>query len=169
MPAGLLCPASWAAGCVCAWCSMQGVLHTSCYACRHVAGSALPTATHTHTPFASHADRALHDARTARPACPCQVYYDPYPNTRLEEYMKQYGQLLAHHGEPPVFCKRLETVEEVLKVSDVSVPPFVAGVGRRGRDAFACVRLGPSPVSCTHTHRCAHTSSHKLIHVHTHE
>mmetsp|Transcript_25923 Transcript_25923/g.76833 ORF Transcript_25923/g.76833 Transcript_25923/m.76833 type:complete len:423 (-) Transcript_25923:213-1481(-) len=47
------------------------------------------------------------------------VYYDPYPNTRLEEYMKQYGQLLAHHGEPPVFCKRLETVEEVLKVSDV--------------------------------------------------
>ena len=47
------------------------------------------------------------------------VYFDPYPNMRLEAYIKQYGELLSHNGEPPVFCKRLETVEEVLKEADV--------------------------------------------------
>lgn len=47
------------------------------------------------------------------------VYYDPYPNTKLEEYIRLYGELLRHQGEAPVFCKRLETVEEVLKEADV--------------------------------------------------
>ena len=49
------------------------------------------------------------------------VYFDPYPNKRLEEYIKKYGELLRHNGEAPVFCKRVDTVEEVLKDSDVSV------------------------------------------------
>ena len=48
------------------------------------------------------------------------VYYDPYPNAKLEAYIKQYGELLRHNGEPPVYCKRLATVEEVLKEADVS-------------------------------------------------
>lgn len=48
------------------------------------------------------------------------VYFDPYPNKRLEEYIKKYGELLRHNGEAPVFCKRVDTVEEVLKESDVS-------------------------------------------------
>jgi hydroxypyruvate reductase 1 len=48
------------------------------------------------------------------------VYYDPYPNKKLEEYIKQYGELLRHNGEPPVFCKRVQTMEEVLKEADVS-------------------------------------------------
>eukprot|EP00877_Chromochloris_zofingiensis_P004601 jgi/Chrzof1/14141/Cz08g26170.t1 len=47
------------------------------------------------------------------------VYYDPYPNERLEEYVKKYSQLLRHNGEPPVAVRRCETVDEVLKESDV--------------------------------------------------
>ncbi len=48
------------------------------------------------------------------------VYFDPYPNKKLEAYIKQYGELLQHNGEAPVFVKRVETVEEVLKEADVS-------------------------------------------------
>lgn len=47
------------------------------------------------------------------------VYFDPYPNKKLEEYIVNYGQLLRHHGEPPVAVKRVESVEEVLKEADV--------------------------------------------------
>lgn len=47
------------------------------------------------------------------------VYYDPYPNTKLEAYVKDYGSLLRHHGEAPVAARRVETVEEVLKEADV--------------------------------------------------
>ncbi|KAG2450017.1 hypothetical protein HYH02_000121 [Chlamydomonas schloesseri] len=47
------------------------------------------------------------------------VYYDPYPNKQLEEYILLYGELLRYRGEPPVACKRVETVEEVLKEADV--------------------------------------------------
>jgi hypothetical protein len=37
-----------------------------------------------------------------------------------ESYVRNYGELLRHHGEPPVAVKRVETVEEVLKEADVS-------------------------------------------------
>eukprot|EP01026_Neomeris_dumetosa_P053841 TRINITY_DN4818_c0_g1_i7.p1 TRINITY_DN4818_c0_g1~~TRINITY_DN4818_c0_g1_i7.p1 ORF type:complete len:398 (-),score=64.05 TRINITY_DN4818_c0_g1_i7:60-1253(-) len=47
------------------------------------------------------------------------VYFDPYPNTKLEEYIAKYGDLLAEQGERRVTCKRVETVEEVLSSSDV--------------------------------------------------
>lgn len=47
------------------------------------------------------------------------IYYDPYPNTRLEEYIRKYSELLRHSGEPPVAVRRVETVEEVLKEADV--------------------------------------------------
>lgn len=49
------------------------------------------------------------------------VYYDPYPNKRLEAFMADYSKLLQAHGEAPLSCKRVETVEEVLKEADVSV------------------------------------------------
>lgn len=52
-----------------------------------------------------------------------QVYYDPYPNTKLEAYLKSYGELLKANGEEPVTVQRLETVEDVLRVSDVSGRP----------------------------------------------
>ena len=42
------------------------------------------------------------------------------PSCVQEEYVKNYGELLRHHGEAPVACRRVETVEEVLKEADVS-------------------------------------------------
>ncbi|KAF8066182.1 HPR-A [Scenedesmus sp. PABB004] len=47
------------------------------------------------------------------------VYYDPYPNTQLEDYIKKYSELLRHSGEPPVAVRRCETVDEVLQEADV--------------------------------------------------
>lgn len=47
------------------------------------------------------------------------VYYDPYPNTKLEAYIKAYGSLLASHGERPISITRVATVDEVLAQSDV--------------------------------------------------
>ena len=47
------------------------------------------------------------------------VYYDPYPNKKLEDYMKGYGELLNSHGERPVTCTRVDTMEEVFKAGDV--------------------------------------------------
>lgn len=47
------------------------------------------------------------------------MYYDVYPNSRLEEYAKEYSRLLESHGEEPISAKRLDTVEDVLKESDV--------------------------------------------------
>lgn len=41
--------------------------------------------------------------------------------------MKDYGELLRHHGEPPVAVRRVETIEEVLREADVS------GTGGGGR------------------------------------
>ncbi|GAB4822543.1 hypothetical protein N2152v2_009589 [Parachlorella kessleri] len=48
------------------------------------------------------------------------VYYDPYPNKFLEQYVSDYGKLLESKGERPVTVKRLESVEEVLQQADVS-------------------------------------------------
>ncbi|KAL3136977.1 hypothetical protein ABBQ32_006575 [Trebouxia sp. C0010 RCD-2024] len=48
------------------------------------------------------------------------VYYDPYPNKFLENYVAEYAKLLERHGkEAPVSIRKLDTVEEVLKESDV--------------------------------------------------
>ncbi|MCZ6632357.1 MAG: NAD(P)-dependent oxidoreductase [bacterium] len=47
------------------------------------------------------------------------VYFDPYPNEYLENYIKAYGEFLKAQGDEPVTCQRLETAEDVLKVADV--------------------------------------------------
>ena len=47
------------------------------------------------------------------------VYYDPYPNQPLEEYIAEYSALQANYGAPGVSVKRVETVEEVLREADV--------------------------------------------------
>lgn len=39
---------------------------------------------------------------------------------RMGRDLQDYGELLRHHGEAPVAVRRCETVEEVLKESDVS-------------------------------------------------
>lgn len=47
------------------------------------------------------------------------VYYDPYPNKHLEQYITDYGAFLKQRGERPVSVRRVETVNEVLQQADV--------------------------------------------------
>jgi hydroxypyruvate reductase 1 len=47
------------------------------------------------------------------------VYYDLYQNKALEGYVADYAAFLRAHGEMPVTCTRLASVEDVLKVADV--------------------------------------------------
>jgi hydroxypyruvate reductase 1 len=47
------------------------------------------------------------------------VYYDLYQNKALEGYVADYAAFLQAHGEMPVTCTRLASVEDVLKVADV--------------------------------------------------
>eukprot|EP00798_Chlamydomonas_sp_ICE-L_P010019 gene10019-7906_t len=48
-----------------------------------------------------------------------EEYLANYPNKKLEEYLAKYGELLRSNGERPIAVQRVETVEEVLRVSDV--------------------------------------------------
>lgn len=58
------------------------------------------------------------------------VYYDPYPNKHLEQYVTDYGTFLKERGERPVSVTRVETVNEVLQQADVrSLGPQVPGSG----------------------------------------
>ena len=47
------------------------------------------------------------------------VYFDLYPNEKLEQYVADYSALLESHGEAPVTCRRLESIEAVLETADV--------------------------------------------------
>jgi hydroxypyruvate reductase 1 len=47
------------------------------------------------------------------------VYFDIFPNEALEQYVADYSDFLVAHGENPVTAKRVETVEDLLAVSDV--------------------------------------------------
>lgn len=47
------------------------------------------------------------------------VYYDPYPNKWLEDYVADYSKLVESRGEAPITVRRLESVEDVLKESNV--------------------------------------------------
>ena len=51
------------------------------------------------------------------------VYFDPYPNKFLEEYISDYSKLLESKGEEGITIRKLETVDEVLQEADVSPPP----------------------------------------------
>ena len=51
------------------------------------------------------------------------VYYDPYPNQPLEEYLAEYNALQANYGARAISVKRVETVEEVLREADVRILP----------------------------------------------
>lgn len=46
------------------------------------------------------------------------VYHDIYPNKDLEDYIAAYSQFLKSHGEEPVTCKRVESLEEMLQEAD---------------------------------------------------
>jgi hydroxypyruvate reductase 1 len=47
------------------------------------------------------------------------AYFDLYRNETLEKYVSDYAALLTAHGEDPVSCRRMETIEDVLQVADV--------------------------------------------------
>jgi hydroxypyruvate reductase 1 len=47
------------------------------------------------------------------------IYFDLAPNKALEQYLADYSALLVANGEPPVSCRRVETLEELLAASDV--------------------------------------------------
>ena len=47
------------------------------------------------------------------------VYFDLYPNAALEQYIADYAALLVANGEDPVSCTRVDTIEDLLAVSDV--------------------------------------------------
>ena len=47
------------------------------------------------------------------------VYFDLYPNKILEQYVSDYSGFLVEHGEEPVTARRVETIDELLAVSDV--------------------------------------------------
>jgi hydroxypyruvate reductase 1 len=47
------------------------------------------------------------------------VYHDIVANPELEKMLHSYGQFLKSQGEDPIFCKRLNSVDDVLKTADV--------------------------------------------------
>ena len=46
------------------------------------------------------------------------IYYDLYQNNSLERYIAAYSDFLTAQGEAPVFCKRADTIDDVLKEAD---------------------------------------------------
>ena len=46
------------------------------------------------------------------------VYYDLYPNPELEEFIAAYAGFLKSRGEDPVVCRRVESVEDLLREAD---------------------------------------------------
>ena len=47
------------------------------------------------------------------------LYYDLYQNKELEDYLTGYGEFLKSQGEEPISWRKCDTVEEVLRESDV--------------------------------------------------
>jgi hydroxypyruvate reductase 1 len=47
------------------------------------------------------------------------VYCDLFRNERLEQYISDYSDLLVAHGESPVTCRQLDSIEDVLREADV--------------------------------------------------
>jgi hydroxypyruvate reductase 1 len=47
------------------------------------------------------------------------VYYDLVPNEALEQYVADYSAFLVAHGEPPLTCRRMDSVADVLRAADV--------------------------------------------------
>mmetsp|Transcript_9346 Transcript_9346/g.12885 ORF Transcript_9346/g.12885 Transcript_9346/m.12885 type:complete len:797 (-) Transcript_9346:50-2440(-) len=47
------------------------------------------------------------------------VYYDIYENKDLERYISRFGEFLKANGEEPITCKRVSSIDELLKTADV--------------------------------------------------
>ena len=46
------------------------------------------------------------------------IYFDPHLNEALEDHVANYSKFLESQGRAPVFCKRSETIEELLQQAD---------------------------------------------------
>ncbi len=46
------------------------------------------------------------------------VYFDPYPNEALENYIRRYSQFLESMEEEPVVCRRTDSLKSLLEESD---------------------------------------------------
>ena len=46
------------------------------------------------------------------------IYFDPYQNEALEDYVTAYNKFLESRVHTPVSCKRSETIEELLQAAD---------------------------------------------------
>ena len=46
------------------------------------------------------------------------IYFDLHPNRELEDFIQEYASFLNSLDEPPVTCRRAETIEEVLRTAD---------------------------------------------------
>ena len=47
------------------------------------------------------------------------VYFDLQPNEELEQYVADYSAFIVSNGESPVSCRRVDSIDEVLTISDV--------------------------------------------------
>lgn len=47
------------------------------------------------------------------------IYFNPRPNPELEADISAYADFLISRGQEPVFCKRADTIEDVLRQADV--------------------------------------------------
>jgi hydroxypyruvate reductase 1 len=46
------------------------------------------------------------------------IYFDPLPQKKLEDYFIHYSEFLKSQGVPPVNCKRMERIEDLLEEAD---------------------------------------------------
>ena len=46
------------------------------------------------------------------------IYFDLYRNKALEEEVAAYSDFLVSRGDPPVFCRQADTVEDLLRAAD---------------------------------------------------
>jgi hydroxypyruvate reductase 1 len=46
------------------------------------------------------------------------IYFDLQKNTALEEYLRAFCAFLTSRGEPPVTCRRTESIDELLQEAD---------------------------------------------------
>jgi len=47
------------------------------------------------------------------------VYFDLYKNQALHDYVADYSEFLVAHGQDPVSCRQLDSIEDVLRTADV--------------------------------------------------
>ena len=75
------------------------------------------------------------------------IYYDIYPNERLEAYVAAYSQFLQAQGQAPLTCTRADTVEELLETADcVSIHTVLDDSTHHMINAQRLARMKPNAV-----------------------